>query len=1311
MNHLPHTLAHPLEEAEKSIESNNWFRALNHQLDFFETGASYSSIVLLALFRKNSLSGAESVSSNVVNAVKKIDSKRPLSFGDWVNDILAPLCVEAAKQFPSNSFVLDLATVAGRKNNIFLPHKGESGVVQIRNRFKGHGTSLSDSHYKDVVLLLRSRAEIFAKALSGIAECGVDLTNDLYPLVHTTDQGYEYVFQTLNDEAVSFVSTDENAFSLSTERFNSSIDSWIQVLVPSFDIAKDLNINEMVLAMQDASQAYMMDIYSQKKYNREQFVERDLLNASFLEFIRSDRVLFPLPGEAGQGKTNQLCHWTEKLMENGEGVLIFSGGSFSNITLENRLREVFGLSPKKNIHQYLERMNHLFSDAGKIVYVFIDAVNEAIAYHGIQGGVAGPLQLYRDLYELFGKKELDRFKLLFTCRNYTWYNELVPEQAHQDHSLFYKPKDESGASVHGFTDSEVRKAYAIYGELYQMETAFDSLNRGYVLRLKDPLMMKVACTNSLGRELPSNQNDYTSLALFSRMLDDISHSYAGRNQINILKEISRYMLFKYVNGEAVDSILIEDLKAALQDNTAPLYKAASLIFNKDGITVAFAELLNRPERPVLRMVEQTKIQFIYERFLEYLLAITYIDSYDAISPESMQSTLEEAATNEVFMGTMRNVLLLDYLKRGSAETAIGLLELYGEDIQVFTVVSGMMDVLVKELYMKEVFDVERSLLKWQDDGLEDVIKEYNSVCKLIDSNIASDTVINRYKELSKILKPILRLRSLAGNTLISGILLSDAHNEGLYSEDPYTLFWLLMDDPMTEVTNNACMQAYYVSKRTLTLNNEPLNENITQQIIRRIFEYLKRHPLPSLFLRKKARNRTIKLLEASIRLDVILIIDLLLDGQPDSRIRVKELLDKIRSLLKHLTLNYSLIRIFMPFFSGILRRQLTFQSDYVNNIKEYSSFWDKDIIAVTPTKDGRWNRQDITRISPMLFLYSRYSSDNASLKNETPPSIEPFADRILKAYSTGDSLSYFLMERLLVIFGLSDWKNTLPILQEIDHLLPDTEWFDYSQMSFIYVLYQLGLKMESLPPEVEEMLVRNCIDWTYRCRGYFKARNSDVANPLQLYKRNVMSWYAMVWCSRHGDCSDSECRNVPVFREMLNTAIVSRDKELLVHLVNNIAELITDSGDIYTALDLIKVIYEGIPSNTVLREFEINLQERYPDTSEDLVALIGKILGTAKNYYPLQVNDFLTRGSVGLSFPGISKYKDDILTYNPSGEKLSDLLTHKFGNFIIWGLIHEESIDKVVVDCFDEAAKSTDSIAWFERCARIVLGNLLCIRI
>ena len=54
---LPFTLDHPLEAFRKCLREENWSKAFNYQLDFLETGAAYTSVVLLGLFRKEALKG------------------------------------------------------------------------------------------------------------------------------------------------------------------------------------------------------------------------------------------------------------------------------------------------------------------------------------------------------------------------------------------------------------------------------------------------------------------------------------------------------------------------------------------------------------------------------------------------------------------------------------------------------------------------------------------------------------------------------------------------------------------------------------------------------------------------------------------------------------------------------------------------------------------------------------------------------------------------------------------------------------------------------------------------------------------------------------------------------------------------------------------------------------------------------------------------------------------------------------------------------------------------------------------------------
>ena len=71
-----------------------------------------------------------------------------------------------------------------------------------------------------------------------------------------------------------------------------------------------------------------------------------------------------------------------------------------------------------------------------------------------------------------------------------------------------------------------------------------------------------------------------------------------------------------------------------------------------------------------------------------------------------------------------------------------------------------------------------------------------------------------------------------------------------------------------------------------------------------------------------------------------------------------------------------------------------------------------------------------------------------------------------------------------------------------------TQWYDYSRMSMIYVLYQLGLKSEVFPDALWEVTGRWCVEWTRRCRGYV-CDDFQCASPW-LFRRGHTCRYTFV---------------------------------------------------------------------------------------------------------------------------------------------------------------------------------------------------------
>ena len=1347
---LPYTLSFPMVRATEAIDHGQYEKAKNLMLDFMEVGVMYVSHVLFGLLQDRP-GGVSPACLSVMQAyLNTIDHNRQMSFGTWINDLLTPLLKAAEKEIAGHPLVDSMSQhlLSGRKRvNVLLGDgKGQQSIVALRNRYKGHGVTQSEEVYAEVVDRLMPHVEILLQAVSPLADAHPENDGghyilvlpsgngpadrlDLYPLLFYTDKGIPFVFQTLRDnETIQYVSSNEQAEMIIDDSRNRSFDERMKRILPSFDISKEMNWEEIRQAVNAESALFINQIYKEKKYNRELFVERRQLTDALHRFVDSPATLFPMVGEAGQGKTNQLSFWTETLIRQGEAVLIFNASDFANVSLDMKIKQVFGRNPKTDLMKFMHKVHDRFEETGRTLYVFFDAINECLKYandpYSITGRQTestddnGPLLLYEAIRIVFAGDSFPRFKVLFTCRTYTWKNLIQPTVAADD-NLIYHGEREDDTVIRGFTDSEAHEAYDIYRSLYQMATDFTDINRSVALRLKDPLILKYVCTNFLGRRLTDSMGDYTSIALFAKMLSDIGSSYAGWQQIDIVNAISDWFLDNYLSGQPVDGIDVEAVRKAPVGT--PLADLAALIVKDDGITIAYGELLNKAERPMLREVEKqtehgetTYIQFIYERFLEYVIGRRFVDRQLAMSSQPINAdifldALQRGVTNVVFMGAMRNALLIDYLRTGDATTIMTLAARHSEDFTVMTLVNETLDTLIRENYEDELFSILHDMLNESTAEHAGEIARYNEVIRLIGANQSTPNLIAEHRQLSTSLSPLIRLRNTALVSTMNGVLLSDFFNEGLYRHDALQLVWRLMLDDILEVRNTACMYAYYLSNRRYTLSFTPLNSNLTRRIVEEMYAIIEQHSLIATALKKKVRQQSMSFLETATRLCVLLIIDCQLAGG-EQRKEIAPLMDLIRGVVSHLTWNYRVVRAIMPFIQIAMRRQITFQSDYVNNAIEYQNCWDESVIPAHAPHD-RWSRDALKETVAFVSFYNDHGTDTGNpAHREAAQRFISYHPAILDAYTTGDSLSYFVIERVLVIMGAANWEYVKPIIDEFfTDRFRQTQWYDYSQMSMLYNLLQIEVQSDHTNNELLAIYERECRDWTCRCRGLFPARSSEKANPRGRYKRNVLTWYGVVYNTHHGDgvCRQGDSRPVPLFYELIDKACHDHDKELLYHIIDNISELIADFGFVRTGLSLLKYIMQQFETQASVDAIDkVDISSRGGIYGYDLIRLVGNVFSTAKNYFPDEVDNFIRTEVAGLKFPGVSAYSEEILSYHPSGETLSDLFTHKFGKFLIWSLIHEPAVDKFSIEAIGQVTETTDCFSWFTRVVKILMRHM-----
>ncbi len=1297
---LPQSLLLPVEGFRVSRAEGQHMLSFNYMLDFFEVSAQYMAIELMALLRQEITTGKEP-SKEVLTVVNKIDKKRPLAFGDWCNEML-PQLLQACQQMRIEHPLAIALLRAFKSRNLYIGNKREQSIVAIRNEYRGHGFTLADEIYADLVEKMLPRFEELISLLDNV-EIHMD-ADTLYPMVHTSEEGYPFVFQTLKNEEASFVSTHKGAVTYIGEKYNQQIDQWLQVIMPSFDIARSLNYKEYAQLMQDRSTMYLKSIYSQRKYNRELYVQREQAEKVYHDFITSEQEFFPLLGEPGQGKTNQLCYWTEQFIEQGEAVLTFAGTEFIEQSLEMALREIFQWSYKKSITKLVEELQTKMSAEGKCIYIFFDAINECLHYAGHNEGSNGPLELFQDIVKIFGVvKENSVFRILMTCRNYTWVQHIQPECKHIDMSKFYAVGKEEDLAIRGFSDTELIRAYAIYGSLYQMQTRYEEIGQTILVRLKDPLILKIACTNFLGKVMGESSLEYSSIQLFTQMSDSVASSYAGKNQRKILSCIGKCLLMQYEQGFACDTVYLSTVRKSKKGT--PLEELKNLLYGKDGISVAFAELLSKPERPMLRLVDDEKLQFVYERYMEYIMAVEYYDKYKAedgsLSPDGIYNTIKHAAMTEVMVAVLRNAVLMDFINTGTNALILELVKKYGNDFIVKSLVHNCMNMLVIEHYEARLFALLTDMLD-RNEGLNGAIERYNTLDKLVSKGKADDKMIAQYSELSEQLAPIMRIRSVANQTLVNGVFLTDYFNKNMYTISPYVLLDKAMTQNINEMRDQMCMYIYYLVNKQYTHSHQELQQNLTYAITEYMLDYVCNIPLWRLpLIGIKRIKLLLSYLENGIRLKVMLIIENMLAEQRDAE-KIRALYGDIVSVFKHLTLNYSLVRIVTPFLTPIMRKQFT-QTMYCNNVIEYQGMWEDNYIPVNSV-DNRWNRDDIVEVAEYFKNYSYYIGPTAPKKGEQPLDFSKVLDKVFHAYYSGDALSYFFLERVLVVQYLVQPELVIHLFKKIQNSeIPGSRWWDYTQMSLIYSLYQIGMQSDNMSEDLWKIMSEWCEDWTNRMRGYYEGRLSKKVNSMKLYKRNVMAWYCMVYCKRNGgDKHDKNAESVPLMRKLIDTAIKNRDKELLMHLLQNINELITDAGYIYIAKDLLYYVMEQIPNVQTIEEFENNVNNRYPDTQESIVAMIGRILGTAKLKFSQQINEFLKKETVGLSFPGLPQYSETLLSYNPESEKFSDLITHKFGNFVIKSIINEPVIDDVIVDICKPMPKVKSADQWISQAVKVV---------
>jgi len=1350
---LPPTLAMPIEKVLQEIESAQYYRGCNHMLDFFELCSQYFSFVLMRILQN---CGGRKCHESLEKFINFVDEKRSLSMGDWMS-IFDRFLKTADEEDINNILVTSLIEhLTPKGENVLLDNRNQRNIVSIRNQQFGHNTTPSESKCLELIKEMGERFFCLVNAILPITDCRIDIqeknyiidfnsvglnyTINLYPyLFLDASQNAVYIFQTLKGEKAEYISANELANKESSDKMNDLIDKDFQKIVPSFDIAQTYNWMELQRKMSTASISYLQQMKNEGKYDAKVFVERKSLSSLFHSFWESEKVILPLIGEAGQGKTNQLCFWTDELCNQKEAVLMFNSSDLMTQTLEEKLRNVFGYINKK-IFSIVQNLNKTAISENKNIYIFLDALNELLTYKINNNSQEGPLSLFNKIIDVFGHIKDSRFKIIITCRSYTWQNAILPYIKPEATDFLYSNTG-NFENVKGFNSAETRTAYNKYRSLYNIKTDYETIDNRIIVRLSDPLILKIASEVYADRNLGVDYSSFTSLSLFSNIIESFSGAGAT-DRIAILRGLGSGILDAYYEGRLSDGISTEDLIDSLSNKESDLYPLASLMFSKTGDNISkqkpFSDLLMQNYIKITRrgdtLSDNKQVQFVYERFLEYILGFELwrrekkcLSDQNCLIPANNYISIldrvnEQVKRSVVFTGALRNALMIDASSHNNDfSTLLQLEAYYGDSYHVVTLVRETINTMIRENYDKQVFYLIRIML--EPSSKADIIKQYNDISALImDGQGINDSIYQEKTKLFEELSSVIRLRKLASVSLFNGILLTDYYYKNLYDYPVTELVKLIMNDDIYEIRNDACMYAYYLSKKTHTSGGNTIDENLTLRIVNDLFQFLNSKNVITTFIIRNQRVELLNLIEIACRLGVLIIIDSMGDNYSfsDSANVIRE---KMRTLLKHFTGNFILLRVAMPFFQLLMRKQLKFQSDYVNNMEEYASFWDDSLTTDTGDYFGeKWERADIVTFVSFIHHYAIFSQNGKSEECQKREELfQLLHKKILSAYKSGHSFLYFVLERVLVVMGVSKWDNVSDIYLQFysddfkNNLTKEEEqWYRYSQMSLMYSMYQIAIYSSCPHQELLDIFGRVASEWTVSTKGLFKGHRANKANSTGKYKRNVMCWYAVVYCSFSGGDGKplkDDKRSVPCFYQLIDKAIADNDKELLFHLIDNISELISDMGYIQTAKHLLKYILTQFDEEDKILKIDNVKIERGGIYQYDLIQLIGSVFSTAKNHFPQEIDCFIQQEISGLKFPGVATYRENVVNYLPCGEQLSDLLTHKFGNFLMRLLLENNEAEDFAEDVIRFSLETKSSIAWYEKVVKYGADKIFNLRI
>lgn len=305
---------------------------------------------------------------------------------------------------------------------------------------------------------------------------------------------------------------------------------------------------------------------------------------------------------AGGGKTNLICHLVQALSAKQPVILLFGKEHFDESNglvkaLDDILNQLFSTRADESVRQ----LNQLLQQEAQYLTVFIDGINENRHLAELDTSIALFLNWARS----------HRIRIVLTCRDIYWGFFDFERWGHNVSQVFRE-------QLNQFSSSEYEFALPLYLEHYNIDCRLADVAKE---ACHHPLLLRFFCeaygsiegeTVSLGEVRDIRLKELFDIYIL-RKTEQIRRGMGHRNSDLVFRYLSNLVWFLFTNlTTVISSAELEEITGEADTST------------QDSL---YLHLLDEDiiiEEQPGEEIQTRRVTFVYEEFMEYLLALSIV---------------------------------------------------------------------------------------------------------------------------------------------------------------------------------------------------------------------------------------------------------------------------------------------------------------------------------------------------------------------------------------------------------------------------------------------------------------------------------------------------------------------------------------------------------------------------------------------------------------------------------------------------------------------------------------------------------------